>query len=397
MTPSKQKPAVEVRLDEINPGMVLAESVQDPDSGDVLLPNETELTQENIEGLKRREVFRVYVSEKSYDENQDSSGEIEGVEFSEDELERLAEDVLEDHQEAEKEREKQRREFYRETINYTRYLFEDVRAERGIDTQKLRDQVEKIIKMLSKQQEETVKMTRIRNDAGYILNHTLNMTLLSVHLGRELDFSRRELLELGVGCMLHDIGMTAVPDRLLEKEGALTDKEFEVIQSHPLYKEELLEATEDLSYFARSVVLQHHERVDGSGYPEGLKNGEISKYARVAAVADSYEAMVSPRVYRDRKTSYEAMQIIIQDAGNKYWEEAVRSFYQSMAIYPIGSVVQLNTGEIGVVHQVTGAPTRPRIKIIVNDEGEQPEPVPYVNMVENKDYFIEEVLNEVNA
>jgi len=197
--------------------------------------------------------------------------------------------------------------------------------------------------------------------------------------------------------MLHDIGMTAVPDRLLEKMGSLTDKEFEVIQSHPLYKEELLGATEGLSYLARSVVLQHHERVDGSGYPEGLKNGEISKFARVAAVADSYETMVSPRIYRDRKTSYEAMQIIIQDAGHKYWDEAARAFYRSMAIYPIGSVVQLNTGEIGVVHQATGAPMRPRIKIIVDDEGEKPEPAPYVNMVENQNYFIEDVLNEVNV
>lgn len=392
-----QETAVEVPLDEINPGMVLAEPVKDPDSADVLLPEETELTQENIEGLKRRDVFRVYVTEESYDENQEDSDEVEGVDFSEEELENLAEDVLEDHEEEEKEREERRREFYKETINYTRVLFEDVRAERGIDTQKLRERVESIIKMLSEQQEETVKMTRIRNDANYILNHTVNMTLLSVHLGRELGFSRRELLELGLGCMLHDIGMTAIPDRLLEKEGSLTDQEYKVIQSHPLYKEELLEATQGLSYFARSVVLQHHERVDGSGYPEGLKNGEISKFARVAAVADSYEAMVSPRVYRDRKTSYEAMQIIIQDAGHKYWEEAARAFYQSMAIYPIGSVVKLNTGEIGVVHQATGAPMRPKIKIIVDEDGDQPQPAPYVNMVENQDYFIEDVLNEVDV
>ncbi|MFB6346351.1 MAG: HD-GYP domain-containing protein, partial [bacterium] len=142
---------------------------------------------------------------------------------------------------------------------------------------------------------------------------------------------------------------------------------------------------------------QHHERMDGSGYPEGLKNGQISKLARVAAVADSYEAMVSPRVYRDRKSSYEAMQIIIQDAGQKYWEKAARTFYQSMAIYPIGSVVELNSGEVGVVHQATGAPMRPKIKIIVDEDGNNPSHAPIVNMVQNQEYFIVDVLDEVDV
>lgn len=397
MTPPKQESAVEVPIDELASGMILAEPARDPDSNDVLLPDGTELTTDNIESLKNRDVYRVYVTESSHEKHGTDSDEVGDIDFTEEELEQLAEDVLEDHEREQQEKEEERREFYQETINFTRVLFEDIAAERGINMNELEERVEAITRMLSEQQEETLKMTRIRNDANYLLSHTVNMTILSLHLGRELDFSRRELIELGIGCMLHDIGMAAIPDRLLEKEESLTDKEYRVIQSHPLYKEELLEGTNSLSYFARSVVFQHHERIDGSGYPEGLKNGEISKLARVAAVADSYEAMVSPRVYRDRKTSYEAMQIIIQDAGHKYWEEAARAFYRSMAIYPIGSVVELNSGEIGVVHQTTAAPMRPKIKVLVDENGDNPEPAPIVNMVEDQDYFINDVLNEVDA
>lgn len=396
MTPSKQESAVEVSIDELTSGMVLAEPARDPDSNDVLLPGETELSGSNIQSLKNRDVYRVYVTEFSHEQHYSESDEVGDIDFTEEELEQLAEDVLEDHEQEQQEKE-ERRAFYQETINFTRVLLEDIGAERGINMNELEERVEAITRMLSEQQEETLKMTRVRNDANYLLSHTVNMTILSLYLGRELDFSRRELVELGIGCMLHDIGMTTLPDELLEKEGSLTDKECRVIRSHPLYKEDLLKSTDSLSYFARSVVLQHHERIDGSGYPEGLKNGEISKLARVAAVADSYEAMVSPRVYRDRKTSYEAMQIIIQDAGHKYWDEAARAFYRSMAIYPIGSVVELNNGEIGVVHQTTAAPMRPKIKVLVDENGDNPDPAPIINMVEDQDYFISDVLNEVDA
>lgn len=393
---TKQKEAEEVSLEEASPGMILAAPAKDPEKNESLLPEGTKLTQERIEALKRRDVFVLNVTRESYQEVE-AEGEGSGIDFSDEELEQLAEDVLEDHQEEKQELEEERREFYQDAINFTRVLFDDVQAERGIAVQDVRDQVEEMIKLLSEQREETLKMTRIRNDSNYLLSHTVNVTLLALHIGRELEFSRNELVELGIGCMLHDIGMTSIPDKLLEKEGPLTDREFEVIQSHPLFREDLLEETSELSYFARSVVLQHHERMDGSGYPEGLKNGEISKLARVAAVADSYEAMVSPRVYRDRKTSYEAMQIIIQEAGTKYWEKAARYFYQSMAIYPIGSVVEFNTGEVGVVHQATGAPMRPMVKIIVDENGNNPQPAPLVNMVENQDYFIVDVLDEIDV
>lgn len=397
MSLSKKESIVEVSIEDATPGMVLAEPAKDPDSHDSLLPEGTELTEDKIEALERRDVYILYVDEESYEEIDEADQDTEGVDYSEGELEELATDVLEDHREEEQKKEEERREFYQQTINEVRVLFEDVREERDIQVDELRSRVENMMQLLSEQQQETLKMTRIRNDENYLLSHTVNVTFLALHLGRKLEFSRKELIELGVGCLLHDTGMTSIPDALLEKKGTLTDKEYKVIKSHPLFKEDVLENTDGLSYLARSVVLQHHERMDGSGYPEGLKNGEISKLARVAAVVDSYEAMVSPRVYRDRRTSYDAMQIIIQEAGQTYWEKAARYFYQSMAIYPIGSVVELNSGEIGVVHQATDAPMRPKIKILVDQDGNNPEPAPIVNMVEEQSYMIEDVLNEVEA
>ncbi|MFB6346352.1 MAG: HD-GYP domain-containing protein, partial [bacterium] len=252
MSPQQQT-AQEISLEDASAGMILASPVKDPKKDESLLPEGTKLTQERIEALKRRDIYVLDVTEESYEEVTTST-ETSGIDFNEEELERLAEDVLEEHEEEEQQREEERRDFYQETIEFTRVLFDDIQRDRGIEVGKIREKIEEMIQLLSQQREEILKMTRIRNDNNYILSHTVNVTLLSLHIGRELEFSRTELTELGIGCMLHDIGMTDIPEKLLEKKGPLTDKEYEIIQSHPLFREELLQDTSDLSYFARSVV-----------------------------------------------------------------------------------------------------------------------------------------------
>lgn len=398
MSQSTEQSHQSVPIEELMPGMVLGEPVDAPDSDEVLLEAGAELTENEIRSLKKREIYSVRVREESYREaRRASDGEtLEGVEFSQEELEKLAEDVLEEEQEEREEEEKERKQFYDKLRSFTASMFDDIEKRDRVDISDVRSMVSTLISHMSRAPQETIKLTRIRDDDYYLYSHTINVTILSIHLARQLDFSSNEIEELGIGTMLHDAGMTKIPDAVLNKEGSLTDKEYKLVQQHPRFKEEMLKDAEGLSYFARSVVLQHHERMDRSGYPHGLDGSEISRFARLVAVTDSYDAMVSPREYSDRKTSYKAMQAIIRESGSAYDKKMARYFYQNMAIYPIGTVVELSNSAVGVVHGATDAPMRPRVKLILDENGEKKKPAPIINLMEERSLMIDEVLDEVD-
>jgi HD-GYP domain-containing protein (c-di-GMP phosphodiesterase class II) len=389
-----------VSIENLLPGMVIRETVEDPSSGDTLLEAGTELTETEIRSLKSRDIYSLNVDPASYKEakrEHEANGGGAVVEFSEEELESLAEDVLEDESEERRKEEEERQEFYDKLRSFTASMFDQIERKDSIDVGEIRSMVSTLMSRMSRSPQETIQLTRIRDDELYLYSHTINVTILSVYLARQLDFDSHEIEELGIGAMLHDAGMTKVPDPVLNKEGQLTDKEYRVIQQHPRFKEEMLKDAEGLSYFARSVVLQHHERMDGSGYPHGIDGSEISRFARLVAVTDSYDAMVSPRVYSRRKTAYEAMQEIVRQAGQSYDKKMARYFYQNMAVYPIGTVVELSNGAVGVVQGATDAPMRPRVKIILDESGEKQEPAPIMNLMEKRSIMIDEVLDEIDV
>jgi len=399
MSQSTEKSHRSVSIQDLLPGMVLDKAVTDPESDDVLLEPGAKLTENEIKSLKKRDIYSVRVEIESYREARRGQDEysLSGVEFSPEELEDLAEDVLEEERDQQAEKEKERKEFYDRLRDFTASVFEDIEQRDRIDISDIRSMVSTLISHMAREPQETIKLTRIRDDEFYLYSHTINVTILSIHLAKQLDFGTNEIEEIGIGTMLHDTGMTKVPDSVLEKEGSLTDKEYKLVQQHPRFKKDVLKDAKGLSYFARSVVLQHHERMDGSGYPHGLDGSEISRFARLVAVTDSYDAMVSPRVYSDRKTSYQAMQAIISEAGSSYDKKMARYFYQNMAVYPIGSVVELSNGAVGVVHDATDAPMRPKIKLILDENGEKKQPAPIVNLMDERSLMIDEVLDELNV
>lgn len=398
MSESTKREYRSVSIEDLLPGMVLDREVTSASDNKTLLEEGVELTETEIRRLKQREIYSVRVKSDSFEKVREAAQEekLDGIEFSSEELERLTDDVLEEEKEKQKEEDQKRRDFYQKLRNFTASLFGDIENRNHIDVSGIRSMVSTLISRMNRDLQETIQLTRLRDDEHYLYSHTINVTILSLHLANALDLRSNQLEQLGVGTMLHDVGMTQIPDEVLLKEDLLTDQEFRIIQKHPRFKEELLRNVSGLSYFARSVVLQHHERMDGSGYPIGMEGSEISKFARLVAVTDSYDAMVNPRVYSERRTSYDAMQVIIREGGNLYDKKMARYFFQNMAIYPIGSVVELSDDSVAVVHDTTDAPLRPSVKVILDSDGKKLKPAPILNLMKNRSISISRVLDQIN-
>lgn len=207
---------------------------------------------------------------------------------------------------------------------------------------------------------------------NYIFTHSFNVALYSTALALKTDCSEKEVLEIGIGGMLHDIGKIHVPDEILKKPGHLTAEEFELMKKHTEYGFEMLRRQEDIPLLAAHCAFQHHERWDGSGYPRQLKQEEIHPFGRLMAVTDVFDALTSHRVYRPGMLPHEAMEILFTGTGRLFDQKYVEALRDTIALYPLGLSVKLNTGEAGViVDSNKGMPSRPIIRILVDQEGNE--------------------------
>lgn len=200
---------------------------------------------------------------------------------------------------------------------------------------------------------------------NYIFTHSLNVTVYTLGLAVKLGFNERQLLEIGFGALLHDVGKMAIPAEILNKPGKLTDEEFELIKTHPEVGFNMLRKLPNISLLTAHCALQHHERINGSGYPFGLKGDEIHEYAKIIGIADVFDAVTSHRSYRKPMLPHEALELLYTGVGTLYDMKYIQEFNQTIAVYPIGLTVTLSDGRVGiVVKQNKSITTRPVVRII---------------------------------
>ena len=223
----------------------------------------------------------------------------------------------------------------------------------------------------------------------YFASHSVNRTFLSLTLAENMDMPEEKKIKLGTSAMLADIGLAKIPIKIIDKKGKLTPQEYNIIKTHPVQTYRLLQKSGDYDIEVLSTVLEHHEFADGTGYPRGLRSDEISTYAKIVGIADSYAAMISKRVYRGKLTTSAAMKSMLQEVSTKYDQELLRVFLSALSIYPLGSYVLLNSGEVGlVVKPNRGKPLRPYVKVLFDHRGEKVQS-PYVyNLLKQQNYFI---------
>ncbi|RAK08507.1 HD-GYP domain-containing protein (c-di-GMP phosphodiesterase class II) [Halanaerobium saccharolyticum] len=241
-----------------------------------------------------------------------------------------------------------------------------------LNTQDLKGIVEDITDELVLNEDVLLNLVSLKSTSDYTYEHSVNVSVVCIALGKMLGYSKNELFKLGMGGMLHDIGKTLIPEEILNKPGSLTDYEYQLMKNHPELGFNYLQQIESISPLSRIVVYSHHERVDGSGYPRGLKENGIHEFARVAAIADVFDALTSDRVYRDRWPTYKAAEYIMNHTEELFDYQLVKKFLPQVSFYPNGSEVILSSGHRAVVKdQNVGFPTRPVLRLIEDDEGNE--------------------------
>lgn len=200
---------------------------------------------------------------------------------------------------------------------------------------------------------------------NYIFTHSFNVTLYSLAIGMELGLNQKELETLGLGAVFHDVGKMKIPTEVLFKPGKLSEEEFQQIKQHPQDGFDILRHVQTIPLIVAHCAFQHHERLNGSGYPRKIKGSDIHYFAKIIAVADVFDAVTSDRVYRGAMLPHNGLEILFAGAGTLFDKEIVQAFRQAVAIYPVGLTVELSDGRKGVVSkQNKHMSDRPVIRIL---------------------------------
>ena len=267
---------------------------------------------------------------------------------------------------------KQARVVHKRTRHYIDSALEDVRLGKSVDTEAAKELVTDIASSVNRSPNAMMWLTHMKSRDEYTSIHCMNVCILAVSFGRSLGLGKTELAVLGLGALLHDLGKMRTPLEILNKPGRLTREEFEIMKKHSRLGYDLLVAQGGLPQSVLDIVLHHHERVNGSGYPDGLVGEQIERLVQIVSIVDVYDAITSDRCYHDGIAPYEALKNMYDWVNENFEKELVEQFIKCLGIYPIGSMIKLNTGQIGIVVSASEkSRLRPIILLLVNSKGEQ--------------------------
>ncbi|HOV80831.1 MAG TPA: HD-GYP domain-containing protein [Bacillota bacterium] len=262
----------------------------------------------------------------------------------------------------------------------------------GID--EIQETVGSMVNQLSSN-ESIVNMLDQRSLDDYTFYHSVNVCVLSIMTGITMGYDEKDLHILGTGAILHDLGKTKIPKEILNKSGRLTDEEFAIIKMHPAYGYELIKQTGEIDEIAALISYEHHERYNGSGYPEGKRNSAIHRFSRIVSIADTYDAITAERIYKKASQPHEAYEMLAGSGNYLFDYLAVRSFLENIAAYPAGSLVRLTSGETAVVMETPkGFTFLPRVNVIIDSAGRLLKEPRELRLYEMENAAVQSVLTE---
>lgn len=346
-----------VGLDQLSLGARTKCDLFDTD-GDIAVPQDTSISQELITDLKKKPVKGLFVSRDDFlDIDMQSRG-----------LDRLAAvKSMEWIRNSMEFRKPLSEAAHREALSLASETLTEAGYGRPVDYAAIEDLSRHVQSDICKNPFLILNPPKCGNPADYLMTHSVNVMINMLALASKLGVEDVTARKMAVGAFLHDIGKVQVDNAIVEKPGNLTDNEFTQIKNHPLLGLKIVMKGLDITDEACRVVLHHHERFDGKGYPMKLGREAISKGGRMMAIVDAFDAMTNDRVYAKRLTGHHALNRIIADSGAQFDPRLTHEFLSLSGAYPDGSVVELNTGEIGVVtSQNIGNIVSPRLDIYFN-------------------------------
>lgn len=238
---------------------------------------------------------------------------------------------------------------FRKARSITKTLLDDIRLGGALDGEAVKETVSDCVNSILRNPDALLWMTKIREENEYTSEHCLNVCILAITFGRFLGLDEGDLEKIGLCGLLHDVGKMRVPAEILDKPGALTDKERKIMQAHTVHGRNLLLSSGSVYPGAIDAAYSHHERVDGEGYPRKLSAAGISYFSKIVAIVDAYDAMTANRCYARAVTSTEALKRIYESRGSHFDEKLALQFIKAIGLFPAGSVVELYSGEVAIV------------------------------------------------
>ncbi len=391
-----------VLIDDLEPGMVIAHDVYSADRKYLLIKKGTILSKDIIFGLKRRGIKEIIVQEHEIIDRAlklplpEDIVHKDGIPFSYPaSLEKriffnyngkiiLKIDDPEIHNTKVK------------AIKTVHEILSNVVKENVVDVESAKVTASNLIRAIMKNKNAFLNIAGIRMVDEYTFVHSVNVAAYAAIIAGEYGIKGDELEKICLGGLLHDVGKMLVDPKILNKPGRLTDEEFKEMKSHPVRGYNILidnDVEENIAIIARL----HHERCDGSGYPDGKTCDELPLSAQIAAIADVYDALTSERVYKKAISSNNAMMIIISESGKHFNPELVTIFQKTVGIYPIGSYVKLNNGYIARVIDQNEGIVRPVIQVMFDDEGKKLDDQVVINLMDSKELYIVESFQDKKA
>ncbi len=259
---------------------------------------------------------------------------------------------------------------------------DDIRSGGNLQIDVIEDQMATVVEGVSNNTDAYLLLTKLKGKDDYTYHHMISCSILATALGKELGLSKGELEELAIGILLFDIGKMKLPLSILTKKEKLNDEELQLIKNHVTDSVALLSKTKGVSSSTMAIAQDHHERYDGSGYPKGKKETQISLYASIAGLVDCYHAMTSERVFAKGIKHAEVVNQLYSRRNVDFKEELVEHFIQCLGSYPAGTLVELSTGEVCVViEQNKVRRLRPKVMVLLNKEKKSNDYFPIMDLL----------------
>ncbi|MDH4129514.1 MAG: HD-GYP domain-containing protein [Spirochaetota bacterium] len=377
---------VQINLKLLTPNSVLACPTYDIE-GNVIHPAYTPFTKDDIEDLISRGIDKIFYSKKKVREEQ--------VLYVHDLKEYLKKNVYQGPRSIS-------RETQQKAVQVMDKITETVKNNSPIDfIDDTKDVVESVMNEVYKNNLEIINLLDIESYDDFTYSHSLNAGIIAVVFAKHLEYTDNQVWDIGIGCFLHDIGKIRMPLDLINKSGPLTHEEFEIIKKHSRYGYEIVKESTEISEMVKKIILLHHEKFDGSGYPFGFKQNQIDDPVYIVSLAEFYDALTTELSYKKAFTSQETLNLLVRNSGKKFKPDLTHQFVKIMPqflkeshYFVVGNYVKLNTNEIGkVVSKDSETTTRPNIEILTNAYGKKlHHPIP-VDLNLDGSRYIERILN----
>lgn len=380
------------RVDELNPGMILGEPVLNNDGTIDLLAKGTELTTRHIALLMRLGIDTVQIADpadlpaltqetdiheqiKTFEERVRNDDVVLDLSVFKEDLRQIEE---QDFDYVVRSAVNQNLKIsvltgegnipidqkHRVTLEETKSVFSQIREDQKLDIDIVKKNVRDLLPDMVRNNDVLMRLKQLEASDDYTFQHSIRVSILASMIGKWLGYSKDELYNICEAGLLFDIGKMKVPDFLLNKNSRLDDQEFDMVKKHTQLGYTVLLRTPGVSQDVKFAALQHHERMDGSGYPLRLRSGQIHEFAKIIMVCDIYDAMISDRNHRSKLSPFEAAEYIAWNSGSTLDSRICYIFLSNLAEYYIGKACTLDNGEQGTIAYVdVNYPTRPVVRV----------------------------------